>query len=45
MWWQRGFSVVREYTGHGVGRRMHEEPQVLNYVPPGMGKAPSCGPA
>jgi methionyl aminopeptidase len=30
---QRGFSVVREYTGHGVGRKMHEEPQVLNYVP------------
>jgi methionyl aminopeptidase len=28
-----GFSVVREYTGHGVGRRMHEEPQVLNFVP------------
>lgn len=33
-----GFSVVREYTGHGVGRRMHEEPHVLNYVPAGMGR-------
>jgi methionyl aminopeptidase len=30
---QRGFSVVREYTSHGVGRDMHEEPQILNYVP------------
>jgi len=28
----RGFSVVREYTGHGIGRRMHEEPQILHYV-------------
>jgi len=28
-----GFSVVREYTSHGIGRQMHEEPQVLNYVP------------
>jgi methionyl aminopeptidase len=30
----RGFSVVREYTGHGIGRRMHEEPQILHYVHP-----------
>jgi methionyl aminopeptidase len=35
---ERGFSVVREYTGHGVGRQMHEEPQVLNFVPVGAGK-------
>lgn len=28
----RGLHVVREYTGHGVGRSMHEAPQVLNYV-------------
>ncbi len=28
----RGMHVVREYTGHGVGRSMHEAPQVLNYV-------------
>jgi len=27
-----GFYVVRGYTGHGVGRQMHEPPQVLNYV-------------
>jgi methionyl aminopeptidase len=35
---ERGLSVVREYTGHGVGRRMHEEPQVLNFLPAGAGK-------
>jgi methionyl aminopeptidase len=29
-----GFSVVREFVGHGVGRTMHEEPQVPNYVDP-----------
>src|ERR1700694_5513178 len=32
-----GFSVVREYVGHGVGREMHEEPQVPNYGPPNRG--------
>jgi methionyl aminopeptidase len=30
-----GLSVVREYVGHGVGRSLHEEPQVPNYGPPG----------
>lgn len=30
-----GFSVVREYTGHGVGRKMHEDPQVPNWWPTG----------
>lgn len=39
-----GFSVVREYTGHGVGRHMHEPPQVLNYVPPGAGRGPKLKP-
>ncbi len=34
----RGYSVVREYVGHGVGRRMHEEPQVPNYGEPGHGR-------
>ncbi len=29
---QNGFSVVREYVGHGVGRAMHEDPEVPNYV-------------
>ena len=33
----RGYSVVREYVGHGVGRAMHEEPQVPNYGKPGHG--------
>ena len=33
----RGYSVVREYVGHGVGREMHEEPQVPNYGPPDRG--------
>ena len=32
-----GFSVVREYVGHGIGRAMHEEPQVPNYGQPGHG--------
>jgi methionyl aminopeptidase len=32
-----GFGVVREYVGHGVGRQMHEEPQVPNYGPPDRG--------
>ncbi len=32
-----GFHVVREYTGHGVGRSLHEEPQVPNYGTPGTG--------
>lgn len=32
-----GFHVTREYTGHGVGRRMHEGPQVPNYGTPGRG--------
>jgi methionyl aminopeptidase len=33
----RGLGVVREYVGHGVGRQMHEEPQVPNYGPPDRG--------
>jgi methionyl aminopeptidase len=32
-----GFSVVREYVGHGVGRALHEDPQIPNYGPPGRG--------
>jgi methionyl aminopeptidase len=32
-----GFSVVREYVGHGIGTAMHEEPQVPNYGPSGRG--------
>ena len=33
----RGFGVVREYAGHGVGRQMHEDPTVPNLGPPGSG--------
>jgi methionyl aminopeptidase len=33
----KGFSVVREYTGHGVGRDLHEEPSIPNFV---VGKGP-----
>jgi methionyl aminopeptidase len=33
----RGYFVTREYTGHGVGRQMHEGPQVPNYGRPGTG--------
>ncbi len=32
-----GFSVVRDYVGHGIGRAMHEPPQIPNYGPPGRG--------
>ena len=34
---EAGFSVVRTLVGHGVGRSMHEEPQIPNYGPPGRG--------
>ena len=34
----QGFSVVREFCGHGIGRRFHEEPQVLHYGRPGTGE-------
>ncbi len=33
----RGFSVIREYTGHGIGQQMHEDPQVPNFGEPGRG--------
>jgi len=33
----RGYSVVREYTGHGIGREMHEEPQISNFGSLGTG--------
>jgi methionyl aminopeptidase len=32
-----GYSVVREYTGHGIGREMHEDPQIPNFGLPGLG--------
>jgi methionyl aminopeptidase len=33
----KGFSIVREFCGHGIGRRFHEEPQILHYGRPGQG--------
>ena len=32
-----GFEVVREYVGHGIGRNLHEDPQIPNYGRPGRG--------
>ncbi len=34
---RRGYSIVHDYCGHGIGREMHEEPQVLHYGKPGTG--------
>lgn len=34
---QAGFSVVREFVGHGIGTKLHEEPQIPNYGAPGRG--------
>jgi len=39
----RGYSVVREYTGHGIGRDMHEEPQIPNFGNPGVGPRLASG--
>ncbi|HCE75295.1 MAG TPA: type I methionyl aminopeptidase [Dehalococcoidia bacterium] len=33
----KGYSVVKEYVGHGIGRELHEEPQIPNYGSPGRG--------
>ncbi len=38
-----GFSVVRSYCGHGIGREMHEDPQVPNFGPPGRGPKLEAG--
>lgn len=40
----RGYSVVREYTGHGIGREMHEDPQIPNCTDPPFGLRPGTGP-
>lgn len=34
---QHGFGVVRDFAGHGIGKKMHEAPEVLNYGKPGLG--------
>lgn len=40
---KRGYSVVEQFAGHGIGRHMHEPPQVLNYGPAGRGPRLSAG--
>jgi methionyl aminopeptidase len=40
---KHGFSVVRDYVGHGVGRALHEEPQVPNFGDPGRGPRLQAG--
>ena len=40
---ENGLSVVRQYVGHGIGRKMHEEPQVLNFGQPGRGPRLKAG--
>jgi methionyl aminopeptidase len=39
-----GYSLVREYTGHGIGRKMHEDPQIPNSTEPPYGLKPGTGP-
>jgi methionyl aminopeptidase len=38
-----GFSIVREFVGHGIGERLHEEPQIPNYGTPGRGPKLTAG--
>jgi methionyl aminopeptidase len=38
-----GFGVVREFVGHGIGRQMHEDPQIPNFGPPGRGPRLKAG--
>ena len=38
-----GFSIVREYIGHAVGRNLHEKPDIPHYLEPGKGKGPRLG--
>jgi len=40
----KGYGVVREYTGHGIGREMHEEPQIPNCTDPPFGLKAGTGP-
>ena len=34
---ERGYSVVRDFVGHGIGKKMHEEPEIPNFGKPGTG--------
>ena len=38
-----GFGVIREFVGHGIGRSLHEDPQIPNFGPPGRGPALQVG--
>jgi len=38
-----GFGVIREFVGHGIGRSLHEDPQIPNFGPPGRGPALEVG--
>jgi methionyl aminopeptidase len=40
---EAGYHVVKEYTGHGIGRELHEDPKVLNFGPPGRGPVLRAG--
>lgn len=40
---RHGYSVVRDYVGHGIGRQMHEDPQIPNYGKPGQGPKIKAG--
>ncbi len=40
---KRGYSVVKDFVGHGIGRKLHEEPPVPNYGPPGRGPRLKAG--
>ena len=40
---REGFSVVRDFVGHGIGRKMHEAPQIPNFGPPGRGPKLQAG--
>jgi methionyl aminopeptidase len=39
----QGYGIVRDYVGHGIGRRMHEDPQIPNYGKPGHGTKIKAG--
>ena len=40
---QHGYGVVRDFAGHGIGKQMHEDPEVLNYGQPGKGRVLQAG--
>ncbi len=40
---KHGYGVVRDFAGHGIGQRMHEDPEILNYGKPGQGPVLKAG--